>query len=160
MHVDEPRTILVQDEEGSAPSWSAQQMVALWCPWYTLISSPVDMDQSLAVVSEEAAWIIDKLFNLLSVSLFFKEKLERRKLRIWMLIYRTSLTTALVYELDRKRIGCCHIPIYKMTFYRLRFRTPSENPQLSSVHRYLQAASEDMGSFKIVSCWELLPVIR
>lgn len=63
MHVDEPRTILVQDEEGSAPSWSAQQMVALWCPWYTLISSPVDMDQSLAVVSEEAAWIIDKLFN-------------------------------------------------------------------------------------------------
>lgn len=42
-------------QEGSAPSWRAQQVVALWCPWYTLRFSPVDMDQSLAVVSEEAA---------------------------------------------------------------------------------------------------------
>lgn len=43
------------DEAGSAPSWRAQQTVALWWPWYTLISSPFDIDQSLAVVSEEAA---------------------------------------------------------------------------------------------------------
>lgn len=46
---------LLHDVQGSAPSWRAQQMVALWCPWYTLISSPVDIDHSLAVVSEDAA---------------------------------------------------------------------------------------------------------
>lgn len=39
----------------SAPSWRAQQTVALWCPWYTLMASPVDIVQSLAVVSDEAA---------------------------------------------------------------------------------------------------------
>lgn len=49
----------IYEGEGSAPSCRAQQTVALWCPWYTLISSPVDMDQSLAVVSEEATWMKD-----------------------------------------------------------------------------------------------------
>jgi hypothetical protein len=39
----------------SAPSWRAQQTVALWWPWYTLMASPVDIVHSLAVVSEEAA---------------------------------------------------------------------------------------------------------
>jgi len=39
----------------SAPSWRAQQTVALWWPWYTLMASPVDIIHSLAVVSEEAA---------------------------------------------------------------------------------------------------------
>lgn len=47
-------------EEDSAPSWRAQHTVALWCPWYTLISSPDDIDHSLAVVSEEAAKIHTK----------------------------------------------------------------------------------------------------
>lgn len=38
----------------SAPSWRAQQTVALWWPWYTRMASPVDIVHSLAVVSEEA----------------------------------------------------------------------------------------------------------
>lgn len=41
--------------DGSGPSCRAQHTVALWCPWYTLISLPVDVDHNLVVVSEDAA---------------------------------------------------------------------------------------------------------
>ena len=47
--------IRVQDDKYSGPSLRAQHTVALWCPWNTLMASPADSLQSLAVVSEEAA---------------------------------------------------------------------------------------------------------
>lgn len=46
-----------EDHEGDdsvLPSWRAQQTVALWWPWYTLMASPVAIVHNLAVESEEA----------------------------------------------------------------------------------------------------------